>query len=88
VHASSSGSCTWHEFARAIADRAKPGAEVEPVLSAEYARPARRPAYSVLDKSRYEAWTGHRMPSWEEGLEAYLAEIGRMTGTPPARPPR
>jgi dTDP-4-dehydrorhamnose reductase len=74
VHLSASGSCTWYEFACAIAAQVKPRAIVEPVTSEEYPRPARRPACSVLDKSRYEAWTGHKMPSWQEGMKEYLRE--------------
>jgi dTDP-4-dehydrorhamnose reductase len=76
VHVSASGECSWYAFARAIADHLKPGASVLPVGSSEYPRPARRPAYSVLDKSRYTSWTGHEMPSWQEGLRAHLAEEG------------
>lgn len=74
VHVASTGGCTWYEFACAIAARAKPGAKVNPVSAREYARPARRPAYAVLDTGRYAEWTGRRMPSWQEGLDAYLAE--------------
>lgn len=74
VHVSASGSCTWYEFACAIAARVKPGAVITPVTAAEYPTPARRPAYSVLDKSRYESWTGQRMPMWQEGMAEYLRE--------------
>jgi dTDP-4-dehydrorhamnose reductase len=74
VHLTASGSCTWYELAVAIADRVRPGAVIQPVSSAEYPTPARRPACSVLDNSRYRAWTGYRMPSWQEGLAAYLSE--------------
>lgn len=74
VHVSASGECTWFEMACAIAQRVKPGAEVQPVTAQAFGRPARRPAYSVLDKSRYEEWTGQRMPSWEQGLDDYLRE--------------
>ena len=72
VHTSSEGACSWFDFARAIVERVKPGVEVLPVPAATYPRPAKRPANSVLDKSRYAHWTGHRFPSWQEGLDAYL----------------
>ena len=72
VHVSASGSCTWHEFACAIAARVRPGVAVQAVTTAEFPRPARRPAYSVLEKDRYELWTGHRMPEWQDGLKEYL----------------
>jgi len=72
VNVSAEGACTWHQFACEIAARVRPGAEVKPVASADFPRPARRPAYSVLDKHRYAEWTGKRMPMWQEGLDAYL----------------
>lgn len=77
VHLSATGACTWYEFARAIAAEVKPQAVVQPVSSAEYPRPARRPMCSVLDKGRYELWTGHKMPRWEDGMEQYLRERQR-----------
>ncbi len=76
VHVTASGSCSWYDFARAIAERVKPGARIEPVTTDEMKRPASRPAFSVLDNSRYIAWTGEALPSWEEGLDAYLREDG------------
>ena len=72
VHVSASGECSWYEFARAIAASVLSGRNILPVSSDEYARPARRPAYSVLDKTLYKSWTGHEMPSWKEGLKEYL----------------
>ncbi|HEV7920432.1 MAG TPA: dTDP-4-dehydrorhamnose reductase [Thermoanaerobaculia bacterium] len=69
VHYADEGECTWYDFARAIVGDA---ASVEPVTSAEFPRPARRPAYSVLSTERYERLTGVRPASWEEGLREYL----------------
>jgi dTDP-4-dehydrorhamnose reductase len=44
---------------------------VVPCTSAEFARPAPRPAYSVLGSERPDPI---RLPDWREGLAAYLAE--------------
>jgi dTDP-4-dehydrorhamnose reductase len=74
VNVVASGHCSWFEFAQAIVARVKPGAGIIPVGAAEYARPAPRPAYSVLDTSRYREWTGSALPSWQKGMEEYLAE--------------
>lgn len=74
VHLSASGACSWYDFARAIVERIKPGHEVRPIASAELQRPAARPAYAVLSHRRYEALTGQRMPSWDQGLDEYLNE--------------
>ena len=74
VNVVASGHCSWFEFAKAIAARVKAGAEINPVGTAEYPRPAPRPAYSVLDTNRYRDWTGSALPTWQEGLEEYMAE--------------
>jgi dTDP-4-dehydrorhamnose reductase len=78
VHVSASGGCSWHEFACAIAARVKPGTEVGKTTSAEYKAPARRPANSLLDNSRYGLLTGSVMPAWQVGLDEYLMEL-KMT---------
>jgi len=75
VHVTASQECTWHQFAQAIAERVKPGASILPVGSAELNLPAARPPYAVLDNRRYRLLTGHRMPTWAEGLDAYLREV-------------
>ena len=77
VNVVASGHCSWFEFAKEIAARVKPAAVVNPVGSREYPRAATRPAYSVLDTSRYREWAGSDLPSWQKGLEEYLAEENR-----------
>lgn len=66
-HATDGGECTWFEFAREIAARANPACRVEPCSTAEFPRPAARPAYSVLDLTRTEAVVGP-IPHWREAL--------------------
>ncbi|MFO7869919.1 MAG: dTDP-4-dehydrorhamnose reductase [Kiritimatiellia bacterium] len=73
VHVSASGSCSWYDFAVRIAAEVKPGADVRPISTDKCPRKAKRPAYSVLDKSLYTASTGHAMPEWTEGLAGYLS---------------
>jgi dTDP-4-dehydrorhamnose reductase len=74
VHVAASGTCSWFEFARAIARHLRPDATIRPVPSSAYPRPARRPARSVLDTSRFRRWTGRPLPTWQQGLAEYLAE--------------
>lgn len=76
VHMTAAGSCSWHAFARAIAERLAPDAVLEPVPSEAYPLPAKRPRYSVMDNARYTAWTGTQLPAWREGLNEYLKEEG------------
>ncbi len=74
VHVTASGSCSWYEFACAIVERLKPGHEVVPIPSSAMKRPAMRPMYSLLNNARYRSLTGHVLPTWQEGLDAYLKE--------------
>ncbi|MCA9254277.1 MAG: dTDP-4-dehydrorhamnose reductase, partial [Phycisphaerales bacterium] len=72
VHVTNDGECTWFEFAKEILKRAGVDRPIRPCATAEFPRPAKRPAYSVLDLSRYEALTGHRPRHWREAIAAYL----------------
>jgi dTDP-4-dehydrorhamnose reductase len=74
VHVASSGECSWFDFAKAIAARIRPKAEIQPIEASELLRPAPRPAYSVLDSRLFQKWTGQTMPTWERGLDEYMAE--------------
>lgn len=71
-HGTDGGECTWFDFATAIAAAVAPSCRVVPCTSAEFPRPAPRPAYSVLDLSRTEALLGP-MPDWRENLASVLS---------------
>jgi dTDP-4-dehydrorhamnose reductase len=72
-HVTNSGSCTWFEFALQILEESGfRDTKVQPISSKELGRPAKRPAYSILDNSRYEQATGNRMRSWERALKGYF----------------
>ena len=73
VHVTNARDCTWFEFAREIVKGAGLQTEVRPVSSQQMARPAPRPAYSVLAATSLQRY-GIEMPSWEDALERYLAE--------------
>jgi dTDP-4-dehydrorhamnose reductase len=68
LHLAAAGSCSWFEFAREILNRAGVNTLVKPCATKDFARPARRPAYSVLGTER----DGPVLPTWQDGLEAYL----------------
>lgn len=71
-HMSCEGECSWFEFARTIFDLAGLEANLTPVKTSEFTSPVRRPAYSVLSKSKLHA-AGITLPHWKDGLERYLA---------------
>ncbi len=70
-HAVNAGSCSWHEFAVTILRLAGLDRRVVPILSAELARPAKRPARAVLDCSKL-ATLGILMRPWQDALADYL----------------
>ncbi|MGZ4733502.1 MAG: dTDP-4-dehydrorhamnose reductase [Terriglobales bacterium] len=72
VHVTNSGNCTWYEFATEIVRLSGLPAAVKPVTTAEFPRPARRPAYSVLSPDSLHAYN-IRMPDWQDALRRYLA---------------
>lgn len=74
-HAANEGACSWHAFAVAILQAAGLGRiEVGRMSSAELARPAPRPAWSVLDCSRLTSVRGRPLPKYMDALERYLAK--------------
>lgn len=73
VHYADAPECTWFDFARAIAEEMGSDVEIKPVSTAEFPRPATRPAYSVLSTERYERITGVQPADWREGLREYLS---------------
>ena len=75
VHTTNSGECTWFEFAREIVSDSGLSTEVRPVSSAQMARPAPRPAYSVMSAQSLLN-LGIEMPHWKDALRRYLAERG------------
>ena len=75
VHYQDREPVSWYAFAVEIARLWSGAVEVIPVTTAEFHRPAPRPAYSVLDVGRFESITGRRVEAWEEGLVATLAHI-------------
>ena len=72
VHYRDREAVSWHGFAVEIARALDPTAEVVPVPTSEFPRPAPRPAYSVLDVSRFETAVGRRVEPWASGLASYL----------------
>jgi dTDP-4-dehydrorhamnose reductase len=76
VHVTNAGHCSWFEFAREIVENAGLKTEVRPVSTQQMARPAPRPAYSVLSPASRQRY-GIPMPSWQDALRRYLEERGK-----------
>jgi len=74
LHATNAGDCTWYEFACEICAQVGAHVDVARRSSADLARPARRPAYSVLDTSQLRQRLGHELPHWRDGLARYITQ--------------
>jgi dTDP-4-dehydrorhamnose reductase len=70
VHLTGAGAVSWNGFAREIFRQAEVDCRVESATSEQMARPAPRPAYSVLESERGDVIG---MPPWQDGLAGYLA---------------
>jgi dTDP-4-dehydrorhamnose reductase len=70
-HVAGSGSCSWYEFAQEIFDQSGVECRVMAATTDMLERKAPRPAYSALVSERRDPIL---LPSWREGLAAYLAE--------------
>jgi dTDP-4-dehydrorhamnose reductase len=70
VHVAGGGRCSWFEFAREIVARSGVQCEVRPCTTAEFPRPARRPANSALVSERGSSVP--RLADWREGLERFI----------------
>jgi dTDP-4-dehydrorhamnose reductase len=82
VHYRNREPVTWCGFAREIVHLVDCSVAVTPVATAEMPRPAPRPAYSVLDVTRFEKTVGRRVEPWGLGLVEYLANWQRKGSRP------
>ena len=73
-HVSDGGECSWFDFATEIVRLRRARCTVHPCTTAEFPRPAPRPAYSVLDLSATEALLGP-MPPWQDRLAGVVGRL-------------
>lgn len=72
-HATCAGQTSWHGFAAEIFRQAGLDPRLQPCTSADFQRPAPRPAYSVLDNGKRRRAGSDLMPDWREALAEVLA---------------
>lgn len=73
-HAAAQGATSWCGFARRILELQRLATPVEPIGTAEYPTAAVRPAYSVLNSSRFADASGFRIGDWDERLAVCLRD--------------
>jgi dTDP-4-dehydrorhamnose reductase len=72
---SNEGECSWYDFALAIIEEAGLKCQVHPILSKDYPTVAKRPVYSVLNKSKIIENFGLKIPHWRTSLEKCIHKI-------------
>ncbi len=75
-HFSNEGVCSWYDFTKEIHRQAGiTTCKVKPIRTADYPTAARRPHYSVLDKSKIKRTLGIEIPHWTESLQECLMKL-------------
>ncbi|NHF59078.1 dTDP-4-dehydrorhamnose reductase [Flavobacteriaceae bacterium TP-CH-4] len=74
-HFSNEGVASWYDFAKAIFDLSGTAVKLLPIKAEAYPTPARRPAFSVLDKSKIKAALNIEIPYWRDSLVTALKKI-------------
>ncbi|WP_312555788.1 dTDP-4-dehydrorhamnose reductase [Empedobacter brevis] len=69
---SDEGECSWFQFAQKIKELSGATIEIHPVPTSAYPTRAKRPAYSLLDKSKIKEVFQVKVPNWEESLKEEL----------------
>ena len=75
-HFSNEGVCSWYDFTKKFAELAgHTECDIEPCHSDEFPSPVKRPAYSVLDKTKIKETFGIKIPYWVDSLKKCEAEL-------------
>ena len=72
---SNEGECSWFEFAQKIKEFSGSSIEINPVPTSAYPTKAKRPAYSLLDKSKIKEVYQLEIPTWEDSLKEELKHL-------------
>lgn len=75
-HFSNEGVCSWYDFTKTIASMAgHTECDIQPCHSNEFPSPVKRPAYSVLDKTKIKETFGIRIPYWTDSLKSCIIKL-------------
>ena len=77
---SNEGTISWYDFAKAIKEITKSPCEIKPISTSAYPTPAKRPAYSVLDKTKIQKTFGIKLKKWEDSLRTCISNMSNMPG--------
>lgn len=75
-HYSNEGVCSWFDFTKMIADIANnTECDIQPCHSEEFPSPVKRPAFSVLDKTKIKETYGIKIPYWTDSLQKCISNM-------------
>jgi dTDP-4-dehydrorhamnose reductase len=74
-HYSNEGMASWYDFTKAIFEEKKVQISVNPILTSGYPLPAKRPHFSVMDKSKIKTAFRINIPHWRESLRVCLSKM-------------
>ncbi len=75
-HYSNEGVCSWYDFTKMIAELAgNTSCDIQPCHSDEFPSPVKRPAYSVLDKTKIKGTFNLKVPYWTESLKKCISNL-------------
>lgn len=75
-HYSNEGVCSWYDFTKMIAEYSgQTGCDIQPCHSDEFPSPVKRPAYSVLDKTKIKETFGVKVPYWTDSLKLCINNL-------------
>lgn len=72
---SNEGECSWFDFASKIKELSNSSIKINPIPTSAYPTPAKRPSYSLLDKSKIKETFQISIPNWEQSLKKELTTL-------------
>lgn len=74
-HFSNEGACSWYDFAKEIHDLTKVNCNVVPIETKDYPTPAKRPHYSILNKSKIKTTYNLTIRHWKTALIECISKL-------------
>jgi dTDP-4-dehydrorhamnose reductase len=75
-HFSNEGVCSWFDFTKMIAEIAgNKACDIQPCHSDQFPSQVKRPAYSVLDKTKVKETFGIKIPYWSDSLKKCMSSM-------------
>ena len=74
-HYSNEGVASWYDFAKVLVDMQQISCAIHPIVTAAYPTPAKRPAFSVLNKQKIKSTFSIAIPYWQDSLRVCIEEL-------------